>query len=191
MDCDSRDVIRRGSRQRQMVAPPLALYGTRLLINVPRLECRNCGRVLQAATPNVVPGCNYTSAFARLVVSLFPLMTCRDIAGYLGVSESMIRGIKKGYSHRDFGKPNLKRLKVLAIDEICIGKSRKFLTIVIDWTTGAIVAVGEGRGEKALSPFWERLQGSEGKIEAVATDMSSGWLAAVRKHLPKAKQMFE
>ncbi|MFM8474830.1 MAG: transposase family protein [Planctomycetaceae bacterium] len=77
--CGSRDVIRRGSRQRQVVAPPLALQTTKLLINVPRLECRNCGRVLQAATPNGVPGCNYTRAFARLVVSRRPMMTINGL----------------------------------------------------------------------------------------------------------------
>ena len=77
--CGSRDVIRRGSRQRQVVAPPLALQTTMLLINVPRLECRNCGRVLQAATPNVAPGCNYTRAFARLVVSLRSMMSIKGL----------------------------------------------------------------------------------------------------------------
>jgi len=189
--CGSRDVIRRGSRQRQVVAPPLALQTTKLLINVPRLECRNCGRVLQAATPNVVPGCNYTRAFARLVVSLRPMMTIKDIAMYLGVSESMIRGIDKRYLKRNFGRPKLKRLKVLAIDEIYIGKAKKFLTIVIDWTTGAIVFVGEGKGEKALKSFWKRLQGSGAKIEAVATDMSSAYFAAVQKNLPNAKLVFD
>ena len=86
------------------------------------------------------------------------MMTIKDIARYLGVSESMIRGIEKKYLKRNFGKPKRKRLKVLAIDEIYIGKSKKFLTIAIDWTTGAIVFVGEGKGEKALKPFWKRLQ---------------------------------
>jgi len=83
------------------------------------------------------------------------MMTIKDIARYLGVSESMIRGIEKKYLKRNFGKPKRKRLKLLAIDEIYIGKSKKFLTIAIDWTTGAIVFVGEGKGEKALKPFWK------------------------------------
>jgi hypothetical protein len=33
----------------------------------------------QAATPNVVPGCNYTRAFVRLVVSLRPMMTIKGL----------------------------------------------------------------------------------------------------------------
>jgi transposase len=124
-------------------------------------------------------------------VSLRPMMTIKDIAMYLGVSESMIRGIDKRYLKRNFGRPKLKRLKVLAIDEIYIGKAKKFLTIVIDWTTGAIVFVGEGKGEKALKSFWKRLQGSGAKIEAVATDMSSAYFAAVQKNLPNAKLVFD
>ena len=189
--CGSRNVIRRGSRSRTVVAPPIALQRMKVLIRVPRLECRQCLRMLQAATPNVVPNCNYTRSFARLVVSLRALMTTKDIAKYLGVSETMIRGIEKVYLTRNFGKPRLKHLKVLAIDEIYVGKAQKFLTIVIDWTTGAIVFVGQGKGENALKPFWKRLQGSGAKIEAVATDMSSAYFAAVQKNLPEAKLVFD
>jgi len=100
------------------------------------------------------------------------MRTIKDIAMYVGVSESMIRGNDKRYLKRNFGRPKLKRLKVLAIDEIYIGKAKKFLTIVIDWTTGAIVFVGEGMGEKALKSLWKHLQASGEKIEVVATGMS-------------------
>jgi len=86
--------------------------------------------VLQAATPNVVPNCNDTQSFVRLVVGLRALMTTKDIARYLGVSETMIRGIEKVYLTRNFGKPRLKHLKVLAIDGSDVGKAQKFLTIV-------------------------------------------------------------
>jgi hypothetical protein len=72
--CGSGDVIRRGSRQLEVVSLAPALQTTNLLICVPRLECRNCCRVPQAATPNVVAGC-HTPAFAQLVVSLRPMMT--------------------------------------------------------------------------------------------------------------------
>jgi len=77
------------------------------------------------------------------------------------------------------------------IDEIYVGKKNKYFTIVIDWTTGAIVYVGEGKGQDALNPFWPRLRGSRAKIKAVATDMSSAYHAAVVKNLPNAKQVFD
>jgi len=164
---------------------------TQLFINAPRLECRDCDQVLNAVLPNVVPLCNYTKTFARLAIDLRKMMTIRDVASYLGVSDTMIRSIDKKYLQKKFGKPRLRDLEVIAIDEIYLGSKQKFLTIVINWQTGAIVFAGKGKGENALNPFWKRLRSSRAKINAVATDMASAYYAAVRKNLPKAKHVFD
>lgn len=119
------------------------------------------------------------------------MMTILDVATYLGVSESMIRGIDKKFLQKKFGKPRLRDLKIIAIDEIYVGRKNKFFTIVMDWQTGAIVFVGEGKGENALKSFWKRLRSSRARIKAVATDMSSAYFAAVRKNLPEAKHVFD
>jgi len=126
-----------------------------------------------------------------MVVDLRKMMTIRDVARYLGVSEGMVRSIDKAYLQKTFGKPRLRDLEVIAIDEIYVGRRNKFFTIVIDWRSGAIVYVGTGKGQDALNPFWKRLRASRAKIKAVSTDMSSAYYAAVMKHLPKAKQVFD
>jgi transposase len=146
---------------------------------------------LNGALPGIEPRCNYTKSFARMVVDLRKMMTIRDVAQWMGVSEGMIRSIDKSWLTRRFGKPRLRDLEVLAIDEIYVGKKNKYFTIVIDWKTGAIVYVGDGRGQDALKRFWRRLRGSRAKIKAVATDMSSAYHAAVVKNLPNAKQVFD
>lgn len=189
--CGNRDVTRRGTFDRTVHAPPIGMDRTQLFIKAPRLECKRCERVLNAALPNVVPFCQYTKSFARLSIDLRKMMTTLDVARYLGVSETMIRGIDKKYLQKNFGKPRLRDLAIIAIDEIYVGRKQKFLTIVIDWETGAIVFVGEGKGENALKPFWKRLRGSRAKIKAVATDMSSAYYAAVMKNLPRAKHVFD
>ena len=189
--CGSRDVIRRGTVDRLVHAPRIGMDRTVLLIRTPRLECRRCRRVLNAKLPNVVPRCNYTRSFARLVIDLCKMMTIRDVAHYLGVGEGMIRGIDKSYLQRTFSKPRLRDLEVIAIDEIYVGKKNKYFTIVIDWNSGAIVFVGEGKGQDALKPFWKRLRGSKATIKAVATDMSRAYYAAVMKNLPNALQVFD
>ncbi|MFO1000111.1 MAG: ISL3 family transposase [Planctomycetaceae bacterium] len=189
--CGNRDVIRRGQVDRIVHAPRIGMDRTVLFIRTPRLECRICQRVLNAALPNVVPKCNYTKSFARIVVDLRKMMTIRDVARYLGVGEGMVRGIDKSYLQKTFGKPRLRDLEVIAIDEIYVGKKNKFFTIVIDWRTGAIVFVGDGKGQDALKPFWKRLRSSKAKIKAVATDMSSAYYAAVIKNIPTALQVFD
>lgn len=189
--CGSRDVIRRGQVDRMVHAPRIGMDRTVLFIKTPRLECRICQRVLNAVLPGVMPKCNYTKSLARLVVDLRKMMTIRDVAHYLGVGEGMVRGIDKSYLQRTFGKPRLRDLEVIAIDEIYVGTKNKYFTIVIDWQSGAIVFVGEGKGQNALKPFWKRLSGSKAEIKAVATDMSSAYYAAVIKNLPNALQVFD
>ena len=189
--CGNREVTHRGTFDRIVHAPPIGLDRTQLFIKAPRLECKRCEQVLNAVLPNVVPLCNDTKSFARLAVDLRKMMTIRDVARYLGVSDTMIRGIDKKYLEKHFGKPRLRDVKLLAIDEIYVGRRKNFLTIVINWQTGAIVFVGKGKGENALKPFWKRLRSSHAKIRAVATDMASAYYAAVRKNLPKVKHVFD
>ena len=189
--CGRRDVIYRGTFDRTVHAPPIGMDRTQLFITARRLECKHCEQVLNAVLPNVEPLCQYTKSFARLSIDLRKMMTIRDVARYLGVSDTMIRSIDKKYLQRNFGKPRLRDLEIMAIDEIYIGRKHKFLTIVINWQTGAIVFAGKGKGENALKPFWKRLHSSRAKVKAVATDMASAYYAAVRKNLPKAKHVFD
>jgi len=190
-ECKSTDVIRRGTVNRKVWAPPVGLRATLISIKTPRVECRTCNSVRNIVLPKVVPLKNHTKSFARLVVDLRKVMTIADVSMYLGVSESMIRGIDKTYLHRKFAKPKLRHLKYLAIDEISVRKGHKYLTIVMDLVSGAVVFVGDGKGGKSLKPFWKRLHGSRAKIQAVATDMSSAYYKAVQKNLPNVSHVFD
>lgn len=189
--CKATDVIRRGTINRKVFAPPIGLRATLITIETPKVECRQCGCVRTIELPKVVPSKNHTKSFARLAIDLRKMMTIADVALYLGVSDSMIRGIDKLYLGRKFSKPKLGHLKYLAIDEISVRKGHKYLTIVMDLVSGAVVFVGDGKGEKSLEPFWIRLRGSRAKIKAVATDMSSAYFKAVQENLPNASHVFD
>jgi transposase len=118
-------------------------------------------------------------------------MTIRDVAKHLGVSWDMIKDIQKRDLSRRYAKPKLKHLRHIAIDEIAIGKGHRYLTIVLDLESGAVVFVGDGKGADALKPFWKRLRSSRAKIEAVAMDMSAAYRQAVSTYLPNAKIVFD
>jgi transposase len=141
--------------------------------------------------PGVVPGKNHTHSFARLAVDLRKMMTIKDTARYLGVSEHMIRDIDKNYLQRKFAKPRLRDLRQIAIDEFSVASGHQYFTVVLDLESGAIVFAGKGKGEDALKPFWKRLRGSQAKIRAVATDMSSAYYVAARKNIPNATHVFD
>jgi len=118
-------------------------------------------------------------------------MTIKDVARHLGVSWDLIKEIQKQHLLRRFARPNLHKLKQIAIDEISISKGHRYLTVVLDLKSGAVVFVGEGKGSEALEPFWRRLKRQQVRLEAVATDKSPAYISAVLTHLPEATLVFD
>ncbi len=113
-------------------------------------------------------------------------MTLLDVACPLEMGWDCVKGIFKRHLARRYATPKLGRLKYIAIDEVTVRKGHKYLTLVMDLRTGAVVFVGEGKGAEALMPFWERLRRTHAKIAAVATDMSAAYIGAVAENLPGA-----
>lgn len=161
--CGSSDVIRRGVYDRLVHAPPIGLRSTVVFIRAPRVECRRCRTVRTVTLPSVAPHKNHTRSFVRLVIDLRKMMTIQDIADYLGVSTRMIRDIDKQSLTRRFGKPKLKKVKLIAIDEISVRKGYKYLTIVMDLERGAIVFVGKGEGPAGVRTVLEAAPRVEGE----------------------------
>jgi len=133
----------------------------------------------------------YTKGFARFVPALARLMSLQDVARLLGVGWDMVKDIYKRWLKRRFGQPKLKNVKEIAIDEISVRKGHKYVTLVLNLKTGAVVLVVEVKGADAPKPFWERLRRSGARIEAVAMDMGPAYIAAVLENLPGAPIVFD
>ena len=118
-------------------------------------------------------------------------MTILDVAELTGLCWDTVKGIVKERLARDYAHIRLKDLRRLAIDEIYLGRKKKYLTLVIDQESGRIVWVARGKGGEALQQFWRRLKASGGRIEAVAMDMSQAYASAVARHLPGALIVFD
>jgi len=189
--CGCSDVLFRGHAERRFRSLPIGDRATFVKLAIPRVECRTCGVVRQVKVPFADARRSYTKSFERYALELSRRMTIRDVAKHLGVSWDMIKEIQKRDLSRRFAKPKLKHLRRIAIDEISVAKGHRYLTVVMDLESGAVVFVGDGKGADALNPFWKRLRSSRAKIEAVAMDMSAAYRGAVSAHLPKAKIVFD
>ncbi|HLJ13752.1 MAG TPA: transposase [Bryobacteraceae bacterium] len=128
----------------------------------------------------------HTRQFERFALELAQITTTQLAAEHLGVSWDTVRDIESRSLTRKYRKPRLQHLKRIAIDEIYLGKGVKYLTIVLDLDSGAIVFIGRGKGADSLVPFWKRLRGSHAQVQAVAADMSPAYALAVHEHLPQA-----
>jgi transposase len=189
--CGSRKLIRRGTCLRRFRGLPIGRRAVWIDLPVQRVECRSCGVVQQASLGFADPRRSYTAAFERYALDLCRVMTIQDVAEHLGVSWDLVKDIHKRHLWHKYRNPKLTGLTHIAIDEICVGHGPRYLTIVLDLQSGAVLFVGQGKGKEALLPFWKRLGKRRRSIRAVAIDMSAAYLLAVWEHLPKAAVVFD
>jgi transposase len=127
-----------------------------------------------------------------MVLGLAGMMTMLDISRWLGVGWDCVKGIVKEQLRKRYSRPNLSKLRYLAIDEISVRKGHKYLTLVMNLESGEVLFVGDGKGAEALKPFWEMLgSGKKKKIKAVSIDLGAAYIKAVSENLPKAKIVFD
>jgi len=189
--CGGRNVMRQGVVVRRFRALPIGRKPVWLELPVQRLWCATCHKTRQVKLAFADERRSYTRGFERYALELGRHMTIQDVARHLGVSWDVIKDMQKRYLLRRFAKPRLKHLRKIAIDEISIGRGHRYLTVVLDLDSGAVVFVGDGKGSDSLKPFWKRLRSSRAQVRAVATDMSPAYILAVHDNLPKAVHVFD
>jgi len=189
--CGSTRTEKSGQVPRRWRTLPIGSRPVVLELLIQRLRCFDCGKVCQAELGFADPRLSYTRAFERYVLELSALMTIQDVARHLQVSWDIVRDIQKRYLVRRYSKPRLKNLKHIAIDEISVGRGHRYLTVVLDLDSGAVVFVGKGKGADSLDDFWKKLRASHAHVAAVATDMSPAYILAVAQNLPKALHVFD
>ena len=184
--CQSRDTIRFGYKCRCFKLLPVGSRKVELILRIPRLKCKHCGAIKQPRLAFADPKKHYSRSLERFVIDLCHVGSIQDVAALTGLSWDTVKGIHKRHLQGKYKSFCLKHVHHIAIDEVYLGKKRKYLTLVVDLASGRIVHIGWGKGKAALTGFWRRLKRSKAKIQAVATDMASGYMAAVFEHLPNA-----
>ena len=118
-------------------------------------------------------------------------MTLADVAGVTALSWDTVKEIVRPYLAKELAQLSYRSLQYLALDEIYVGRSKKFYTLVIDLETGRIVWVAHGRGGECLRGFWRRLRLAKARIKAVAMDMSAAYWKAVQENLRETAVVFD
>ena len=189
--CGSADVVRRGGVRRRWRHVPIGFKPVFLEMEIARVHCRDCRKIRQVKVRFADGKHRYTRTFARYALGLLRSMTIQDVSRHLGVGWDVIKDIQRQYLKKHYGRPKLRHLKQIAIDEISTGKGHTYLTVVLNLENGHIVFVGPGKGSSALEPFWKRLKASHANVEAVAVDMSPAYTLAVQDNLPDAVLVYD
>jgi transposase len=189
-NCGCSRVHLHDSRQRFWKSAPLGLTAVFVTMKAPRVKCLQCESKTWHQPTFAEGQRQITRQFERFLEGMLSRLTIQDAVEIFGVSwntlcEIDIRRLKK------LSRPGLSGLKRLAIDEIYVGKQHKFLTLIVDLDTRAIVSVASGRGLTGVGGFFLRLKRAQVSVQAVATDMAGGYIAAVLQYLPQARLVFD
>jgi len=190
-NCNSFNVIKSGTINRLFRTVPIGKKQVFLIAEIQRLACKDCGVVRQEHIHYAERKKTYTRSLKRYILELSRLSTIQDVADHLGVSWDMIKEIQKNYLQTYYGRPDLKNVRVIAIDEFAVKKGHSYMTVVVDLETGIILYVGDGKGSDALEGFWRRVKRNNVKIQAVAIDMSPAYISSINENIPNAQIVFD
>ena len=189
--CHSRDVTATPVGHRLVKASKIGRDNWILNVETHRIRCHDCAAYRMESLPFLSdPKSRITRGLERTILELRPEMSISALSKYYDLDWRTVKEVEKKSLARKYKSVPLVNARIIGMDEIYVGK-KKYKTIVRDLETGAVLHVGDGKGDDALTEFKKRLDRSKAKVEVVAMDMSSGYASWVRNSLGEAVIVFD
>jgi len=153
----------------------------------------SCCKAFARERLDFCPGPNlaYTKWLVQFVLALRKEMSITAVARFTGLHWDTVKEIEKRHLARKYAKVAIGAARRLGIDEVYLGRTFGFITVVRDLDDGRVLFVGKGKGGEALKPFEPRLRRKARQIEAVAIDMSNAYAAWLAEVLPHADIVYD
>ena len=172
---------------------PIWGYAVMLLYAMRRVQCRQCG-VLVESVPWAMGKHSLTKAYMLYLAHWARKLSWKETATSFGttwdqVCHAVEYVVQWGLEHRELGT-----LRAIGVDEIHIGQSHKFLTLVyqIEADCVRLLWVGRDRTMKSFEGFFTLIgQDLAGKVEFVCSDMWRPYLEMIARHCPQALNILD
>jgi transposase len=172
---------------------PIWGYAVVLLYAMRRVQCRHCG-VKVEQVPWAVGKHSLTKAYMLYLAHWARKLSWKETASSFGttwdqVCHAVEYVVQWGLAHRELGT-----LRAIGVDEIHIGKSHKFLTLVyqIEADCVRLLWVGRDRSKQSFEKFFALIgEQLAGKVEFVCSDMWRPYLEVIAKHCPQALNILD
>jgi transposase len=171
----------------------LGAFGHPVLIRMKlfRVLCGRCG-VRTMAAPWARTGSVFTTSFENEVTWFVQRTDRTATSEYFGISWVTVGKIAQRVVEEKLDPNLLDDLGAIGVDEICYGRPKKYLTVVVDLLTGRVVWSAEGQSSATLGRFFRELGARRRKnIRIVAMDMDNAYEKAVRKWLKQAEIVYD
>lgn len=158
-----------------------------------KIWCDRCGGVRVEQLDFVDASQRVTNRLAAYAVALCKLgMSVQAVAHHLDLDPKTVKALDKAALEIEFGQTCHEGLSRLAIDEIAVRKGHSYMTVVLDYDTGRVVWMGEGRQIETLDEFFKNMpENVRNGIRAVALDMWDAFINSVKRWCPNADIVFD
>lgn len=179
-------------RQREVRDLPWRKYQTIVVVEFYRVRCPKCGLKVEtvAQLPSKAP---FSKDFEDAVGLACECAAARQVARQFGVAGGTVRAIDQRYLERWAKGRKKPMLRQMGVDEIYLGKTQKFLTVVSNLETGEPLWFGQDRKQETLDEFFRtELSGLQrGRITAACVDMWEPFTASILSWAPQCRIVYD
>ena len=159
----------------------------------PRVKCPEHG-VVVAKVPWARHNSAYTLDFETAVTWFALHATAQDVSEYFRIDWPTVGSIAKRVqdSLEKSGPSRFDNLVAIGVDETSYKKGHKYMTVVVDHSTGGLIWAKKGFGKEVLTEFFKELtEEQRAKIKYVTAD-GARWIAdCITLFCPNAERLVD
>ena len=171
---------------------PWRKYQTFVVIEFYRVHCPKCGLKVETV-PQLPSKAPFSKDFEDAVGLACESAAARQVARQFGVAAGTVRAIDQRYLERWAKSRKRPVLRQMGVDEIYLGKTQKFLTVVSNLETGEPLWFGQGRKRETLDEFFRTELSSmqRSRITAACVDMWEPFTASILSWVPECRIVYD
>jgi transposase len=179
-------------RQREIRDLPWRRYETTVVVEFYRVRCPKCGLKVETV-PQLPSKAPFSKDFEDAVGMACESAAARQVARQFGLAAGTVRAIDLRYLERWAKARKKPVLRQMGVDEIYLGKTQKFLTVVSNLETGEPLWFGEGRKRETLDGFFrtELSAFQRSRITAACVDMWEPFTASILSWVPGCRIVYD
>lgn len=179
-------------RQREIRDLPWRKYQTIVVVEFYRVHCPKCGLKVETV-PQLPSKAPFSKDFEDAVGLACESAAARQVARQFGLAAGTVRAIDQRYLERWAKQRKKPVLRQMGVDEIYLGKTQKFLTVVSNLETGEPLWFGQDRKRETLDEFFRTELSSlqRGRITAACVDMWEPFTASILSWVPKCRIVYD
>jgi transposase len=157
-----------------------------------RVRCPKCGLRVEAV-PQLPSKAPFSKDFEDAVGLACESAAARQVARQFGLAGGTVRAIDQRYLERWAKNRKKPMLRQMGVDEIYLGKTQKFLTVVSNLETGEPLWFGQDRKQETLDEFFgtELSAMQRGRIMAACVDMWEPYTASILSWVPGCRIVYD